>query len=44
MKLHFSFKSSKSLAENKIKKEIEQLLSKENFEDNFHEGRKQQNE
>ena len=42
-KIEFLIKSSKSLAENKIKNDIEQLLLKDKHENNnIHEHRKQQ--
>ena len=40
----FIIKSNEFLAENKIKNEIEQLLSKNEHENNIHEHGKQQNE
>ena len=40
----FIIKSNESLAENKIKNEIEQLLSKYKHGNNIHEHRKHQNE
>ena len=40
----FIIKSNESLAENKIKNEIEQFLSKYKHGNNIHEHRKQQNE
>ena len=40
----FIIKSNESLAENKIKKEIEQLLLKYKHGNSIHEHRKQQNE
>ena len=39
----FIIKNNKSLAENKIKNEIEQLLLKYKHRNNIHEHRKQQN-
>ena len=42
--IEFMIKSNESLAENKIKKEIEQLLLKYKHKNNIHEQRKQQNE
>ena len=41
---HKNVKSNESLAENKIKNEIEQLLSKYKNGTNIHEHEKQQNE
>ena len=43
-KIEFVIKSDESLAENKLKHEIEQLLSKYKQENNIHEYVKQQNE
>ena len=42
--IEFIVKSNEPLAENKIKREIKQLLLKYNHENNIHEHRKQQNE
>ena len=42
-KIEYSIKSNESLAESKLKNEIEQLLSKEKYGNNFHELEKQQN-
>ena len=42
--IEFIIKSNESLAENKIKNEIEQLLLKYKRENNIHEHGKQQNE
>ena len=42
--IEFIIKSNESLAENKIKNEIEQLLLKYNHGNDIHEPRKQQNE
>ena len=42
--IEFIIKSNKSLAKNKVRKEIKQLLSKYKHENNIHEHRKQQNE
>ena len=42
--IEFIIKSNESLAENKIKNEIEQLLLKYKHGNNIHEHRKQQNE
>ena len=42
--IEFLIKSNESLAENKIKNEIEQLLSKYKHGNNIYEHRKQQNE
>ena len=42
--IEFIIKSNESLAENKIKNEIEQLLLKYKHENNNHEYRNQQNE
>ena len=42
--IKFIIKINESLAENKIKNDIEQLLSKYKHEYNIHEHRKQQNE
>ena len=42
--IEFIIKNNESLAENKIKNEMEQLLSKYKHENNIHEHRKQQNE
>ena len=42
--IEFIIKSSKSLAENKIKIEIEELLLKCKYENNLHEHGKQPNE
>ena len=43
-KIEFIIKSNESLAKNKLKNEIEQLLSKYKHRNNIHERRKQQNE
>ena len=43
-KIEFIIKNNESLAENKIKNEIEQLLSKYKHGNNIHEHRKQQKE
>ena len=43
-KIEFNIKSNKSLAENKIKKKTEQLLSKNKYGNNVHEHGKQQNQ
>ena len=43
-KTEFTIKSNESLAENKIKNELEQLLSKYKNGNNIHEHGKQQNE
>ena len=43
-KIEFIIKSNESLAENKLKNEIEQLLSKYKHRNNIRERRKQQNE
>ena len=42
--IEFIIKSNESLAEKKIKNEIEQLLLKHKYGNNIHEHRKQQNE
>ena len=42
--IEFIIKSNESLAENKIKNEIEQLLLKYKHGNNIHKHRKQQNE
>ena len=42
--IEFLIKSNESLAENRIKNEIEQLLSKYKHGNNIYEHRKQQNE
>ena len=42
--IEFIIKSNEFLVENKIKNEIEQLLSKYKHDNNIHEHRKQQNE
>ena len=42
-KIEFTIKSNEFLAENKIKNEIEQLLSKCNHGNNIHENGKQHN-
>ena len=42
--IEFTIKSNESLAENKIKNEIEQLLSNYKYGNNIHKHRKQQNE
>ena len=42
--IEFIIKNNESLAENKIKNEIEQLLSKYKHGNNIHEHRKQENE
>ena len=41
--IEFAIKSNESLAENKIKNEIEQLLLKSKHGNNINENRKQQN-
>ena len=43
-KIEFTIKSNEPLAENKVKNEIEQLLSKYKHGNNIHEHGKQQNE
>ena len=43
-KIEFIIKSNESLAENKLKNETEQLLSKFKHGNNIHKRRKQQNE
>ena len=42
--IEFIIKSNESLAENKLKNKIEQLLSKYKYGNNMHEHRKQRNE
>ena len=43
-KIEFIIKYNESLAENKIKNKIEQLLLKYKYRNNVHESRKKQNE
>ena len=42
-KIEFNIKSNESLAESKLKNEIEQLLSKQKYGNNFHQLEKHQN-